>query len=80
VLDVWAERFSNGLNDLQIMAVNEYQVLDRASVLVVAPTSAGKTFVGEMAGIRAISEGRKVVFLLPYRALVNEKYEDFDAI
>jgi helicase len=33
-----------------------------------------------MAGIRAISEGRKVLFLLPYRALVNEKYEDFDAI
>ncbi len=80
VLDVWAERFPDGLNDLQIMAANEYQVLDRASVLVVAPTSAGKTFVGEMAAIRAISEGLKVVFLLPYRALVNEKYEDFDAI
>lgn len=80
VLDAWAERFPDGLNDLQIMAVNEYQVLDRSSVLVVAPTSAGKTFVGEMAAIRAISEGRKVVFLLPYRALVNEKYEDFEAI
>jgi len=80
VLDAWAERFPDGLNDLQIMAVNEYQILNRSSVLVVAPTSAGKTFIGEMAAIRAISEGRKVVFLLPYRALVNEKYEDFDAI
>lgn len=80
VLDAWAERFPDGLNDLQIRAVNEYRVLDRESVLVVAPTSSGKTFVGEMAAIRAISEGRKVVFLLPYRALVNEKYEDFDAI
>jgi replicative superfamily II helicase len=80
VLDAWAECFPEGLNSLQIRAVNEYRVLDRASVLVVAPTSSGKTFVGEMAAIRAISEGRKVVFLLPYRALVNEKYEDFDAI
>ena len=80
VLDVWAERFPEGLNRLQTMAVNEYQILDSASVLVVAPTSAGKTFVGEMAAIRAISEGRKVVFLLPYRALVNEKFEEFEAI
>src|SRR5581483_592674 len=61
-------------------AVNEHGVLDGNSLLVVAPTSAGKTFVGEMAALKAITEGRKAVFLLPYKALVNEKYEDFSAI
>ncbi len=30
-----------------------------------------------MAAIRAYKEGRKSVFLLPYKALVNEKYDQF---
>lgn len=80
VLAAWRERFPGGLNTLQIAAVNEHGVLDGSSLLVVAPTSAGKTFIGEMAALKAISEGRKAVFLLPYKALVNEKYEDFSAL
>ncbi len=46
-------------------------------MVVVAPTSAGKTFVGEISAAKAIAEGRKAVFLLPYKALVNEKYDQF---
>jgi hypothetical protein len=80
VLDEWRDRFRGGLNDLQLSAVNDYRVLDGASLLVIAPTSAGKTFVGEMAGTRAIMEGRKAVFLLPYKALVNEKFDLFTSI
>lgn len=77
VLQAWAAQFPNGLNDLQHRAVNEYRVLDGASLLVIAPTSSGKTFIGEMAATRAIVSGRKAVFLLPYRALTNEKYDQF---
>lgn len=77
VLAEWAARFPGGLNDLQLEAVNEHRVLDGRPLLVVAPTSSGKTFIGEMAAARAITEGRKAAFLLPYRALVNEKYEQF---
>ena len=40
----------------------------------------GKTFIGELAIAKAITQGRKAVFLLPYRALTNEKYEDFREI
>jgi helicase len=79
-VQAWAERFPDGLHDLQLEAINDYRVLDGESLLVVAPTSSGKTFIGEIAAIKAITEGRKVVFLLPYRALVNEKYEDFSAL
>lgn len=77
VVEAWRDRFPSGLNPLQLAAVNDFGILQGASLLAIAPTSAGKTFIGEMAAIRAIAEGRKVVFLLPYRALVNEKYEDF---
>lgn len=80
VLRAWQERYPGGLNRLQIAAVNEHNVLGGKSLLTVAPTSAGKTFIGEMAGIKAIAEGRKAVFLLPYKALVNEKFEDFTAL
>lgn len=77
---VWHEQFPNGLNELQIAAVNDHGVLDGQSLMVVAPTSAGKTFIGELAALKAIADGRKVVFLLPYKALVNEKFEDFSSI
>lgn len=80
VLDAWKDQFQNGLNALQKAAINDHNVLGGTSLLVVAPTSAGKTFVGELAAIKAISEGRKAVFLLPYKALVNEKFEDFSAL
>lgn len=77
VVEQWATFFPQGLNALQLRAVNEFGILDGRSLLVVAPTSSGKTMVGELAAIRAVSEGKKAAFLLPYRALVNEKYEEF---
>lgn len=80
VLTEWASWFKGGLNDLQLQAVNDHRVLDGNSLLVVAPTSSGKTFIGEMAALRAIVDGRKAVFLLPYKALVNEKYDQFSLL
>ena len=76
---LWKARYPGGLNDLQLEAVNRHRVLNGESLLVVAPTSSGKTFIGELGAIRAAIGSRKTVFLLPYRALVNEKYEDFAA-
>ncbi|KUO95790.1 DEAD/DEAH box helicase [Ferroacidibacillus organovorans] len=80
ILSEWSRNFEGGLNDLQLQAVNEYRILDGESLLVVAPTSSGKTFVGEMAASAAITKGRKALFLLPYRALVNEKYNQFSKL
>lgn len=79
VIEQWQARFKGGLNELQLEAVNRHRVLNGESLLVVAPTSSGKTFIGEMSAVRASLEGKKAIFLLPYRALVNEKYEDFNA-
>jgi replicative superfamily II helicase len=80
VADVWSQKYSQGLNALQLEAVNEFRITEGNSLVVVAPTSAGKTFIGEIAAARAITEGRKTVFLLPYRALVNEKFDQFSAL
>ncbi len=73
----WSTDFPQGLNALQLKAVNEFGVLSGNSLLVVAPTSSGKTMIGEVAAIQAVTSGKKAAFLLPYRALVNEKFEEF---
>jgi helicase len=77
IVDQWTTDFPRGLNALQLKAVNEHGVLAGRSLLVVAPTSSGKTMIGELAAIQAVTAGKKAAFLLPYRALVNEKFEEF---
>lgn len=80
VVNEWSAKYPNGLNKLQLEALNANRISEGKSLLVIAPTSAGKTFVGELAAAKAISEGRKAVFLLPYKALVNEKFDQFAAL
>lgn len=80
VVEEWAARYPEGLNNLQLDAINQYGITVGKSLLVVAPTSSGKTFIGELGAAKAISEGRKAVFLLPYKALVNEKFEQFSEL
>lgn len=47
------------------------------SVLVAAPTSAGKTVVAEFAIERALQLGQRVIYTAPIKALSNQKYADF---
>jgi helicase len=75
-ITAWEQRYSR-LNELQLLAINDGRVLDGDNVLVSAPTSAGKTLVGELAALRAIANGGRAVFLLSTRALVNEQYDRF---
>ncbi len=49
------------------------------SVVVVAPTGAGKTYIAEQAVARAIAEGRRAFYTAPIKALSNQKYGDFCA-
>ncbi len=47
-------------------------------LLVVAATASGKTFIGEMAGMKNYLAGRgRMLFLVPLVALANQKYERF---
>lgn len=77
IVEQWVARFPQGLNPLQLRAANDHGVLAGKPLLVVAPTSSGKTLIGELAALRAVGVGKKAAFLLPYRALVNEKYQEF---
>jgi helicase len=47
-------------------------------LLIVSATASGKTFIGEMAGMKNYLQGRgRFLFLVPLVALANQKYERF---
>jgi len=47
------------------------------SVLVSAPTGAGKTLIAELVIKDAITHGDKVIYTAPIKAISNQKYKDF---
>jgi len=47
------------------------------NLLVLAPTSSGKTFIGEMAAITQAIHKKKAIYLVPLRSLAEEKYRHF---
>ena len=49
------------------------------SVVVCAPTGSGKTIIAEYAAMRALSEGVKLFYTTPLKALSNQKFHDLRA-
>ena len=47
------------------------------SVIVTAPTGAGKTVIAEYGVEKCIQMGRRVIYTAPIKALSNQKYRDF---
>ncbi len=76
LLDSWERDLGPELLPVQERAVTA-GVLDGRSVVVSSPTSSGKTFVGEMAAAQAALSGRRVVYLVPTKALAEAKYRQF---
>jgi ATP-dependent RNA helicase HelY len=73
----FAERYPFPLDDFQVRAI---QALDAGeSVLVAAPTGAGKTVVAEFGIQRALDRHRKAFYTTPLKALSNQKFGDFAA-
>jgi helicase len=79
VIDAWSDAIPS-LNALQIAAVNDYGVLNGDHLVVSAPTSSGKTMVGELAALRAILDRKRAIFLLPLKALVADKRRHFNSL
>ena len=53
-------------------------LLEGRSLLVCTPTASGKTLIAELAAVKSIIEGKgKAIYIVPLKALANEKYKDF---
>ena len=63
------------LDDFQKDACNFID--DGKSVVVCAPTGAGKTVIAQHAIHRALEQGKRIFYTTPLKALSNQKYFDF---
>ncbi len=68
------------LNQLQLDAINDFGVLAGQHLVVVAPTSSGKTMIGELSAMKGVMERKRALFLLPLKALVADKKRHFEAV
>lgn len=79
IIVLWRDQESETLLPIQEMAVKKYDLFGEGNLLLQAPTSSGKTFIGEMAALQTALRRKKVVYLVPLKALAEEKYLDFKA-
>jgi ATP-dependent RNA helicase HelY len=77
VLDDFRTGYDFALDPFQDEACSALE--DGYSVLVCAPTGAGKTVVGEFAVHLALAAGQKCFYTTPIKALSNQKYNDLVA-
>jgi ATP-dependent RNA helicase HelY len=73
----FAASFSFGLDPFQLKACTA--LAEGRSVLVAAPTGAGKTVVGEFAADIALRTGAKCFYTTPIKALSNQKFTELVA-
>jgi ATP-dependent RNA helicase HelY len=71
----FAERYPFPLDEFQVRAIQALEAGE--SVLVAAPTGAGKTVVAEFGIHRALHHHRKAFYTTPLKALSNQKFGDF---
>ena len=67
--------FNFKLDDFQEEAL--FHINNGKSVVVCAPTGAGKTCIAQMAIHKALAEGHRIFYTTPLKALSNQKYSDF---
>lgn len=66
----------HALTDIQQRAVKA-GVMRGQSMIVSAPTSSGKTLVGELAALAGLRNGKRIIYLVSHKALADQKYFDF---
>src|SRR5215510_3394459 len=75
LLEAFRGRYPFALDGFQEEAI--HHITAGNSVIVSAPTGAGKTLIAEYAIFRALAQGKRLAYTTPIKALSNQKYADF---
>src|SRR5947208_9807074 len=76
LLEQFRARYPFPLDDFQLEAIRAIET--GQSVIVSAPTGAGKTLVAEFAIQMALAAGKRIAYTTPLKALSNQKFVDFN--
>lgn len=75
LLESFRLRYPFALDPFQEEAIR--CILEGDSVIVSAPTGAGKTLIAELGIYKALATGRRLAYTTPLKALSNQKFADF---
>jgi len=79
ILDELKKQNINSLRPAQEKAINS-GLIDFNNLLVCTPTASGKTLIAEIAFLNHMHNNKgKAVYVVPLKALANEKYKEFKA-
>jgi helicase len=77
IYEILAKEGIEKLRPSQEKAVNQ-GLFGGKNMLVCTPTASGKTLIAEFIATKAIIEGKgKAIYIVPLKALANEKYKEF---
>ena len=77
LIDIWKKAGISTLTDCQEKVLSHQPLWDRKNILVVAPTSSGKTFVGEVLAADSALSMKRAIVLVPFKVIAEEKYAEF---
>ena len=77
LIALWNDAGYTELLPIQEEAVRKGRILEGGNAVIFAPTSSGKTFAGEIAAVQTALRDRRVIYLVPQKALAEEKYREF---
>src|SRR5919108_3899176 len=75
LIEAFRSRYAFVFDPFQEEAI--HHIAAGTSVIVSAPTGAGKTLIAEFAIVRALAHGQRIAYTTPIKALSNQKYADF---
>jgi helicase len=78
VIRCWDHEGIRFLLPIQSESVMRYGLIEGKSLIISGPGTSGKTFCGEMAAMACASARGKTVFLMPLKAVAEEKYRIFN--
>ncbi len=74
IIDIWKQSYGEFLLPIQEKAIVRHNVLGGRNVIIFAPTSFGKTLVGEIVSVHYAMAKKRSLYLVPMKALAEEKY------
>lgn len=77
VIGIWKKSYGDFFLPIQEKAIIRHNVLNGRNVIIFAPTSSGKTLVGEIVSVHYAMAKKRALYLVPMKVLAEEKYHQF---